>query len=74
MPQLRRARKAVRLGQADEVFKPFDFHGADYRLPAIGLHDEQIYSNFLNIFGTGLQLERDLDDKLDILAQGGRLR
>ncbi|MNY26291.1 hypothetical protein D3C86_1601300 [compost metagenome] len=52
MPQLRRAREAVRLGQADEVFKPFDFHGADYRLPAARLHDKQIHSNFLPIIGT----------------------
>jgi hypothetical protein len=28
VPQLGRAREAVRLRQADEVFKPFDFHGA----------------------------------------------
>jgi hypothetical protein len=28
VPQLRRAREAARLGQADEVLKPFGFHGA----------------------------------------------
>ncbi len=34
VPQLRRAAEAARLGQTDEVFEPFGFHGAHYRAAA----------------------------------------
>jgi hypothetical protein len=35
MPQLRGTAETARFGQADKIFKPLGFHGADYAMQAL---------------------------------------